>query len=181
VTPGKDALSWATAKYLFKLMAYKDEYEVARLYTDGSFRQQLARTFDGDYKLEFHLAPPVLSKTDPATGRPRKIRFGPWMMTLFGLLAKMKGLRGTRFDPFGYSGDRKTERKLIADYEALLDEIAFRLRPDTHETAVALASLPEQIRGYGPVKAAAIERAKLREAELLEALRRAPGERQRAA
>ena len=181
VTPGKDALSWAVAKYLFKLMAYKDEYEVARLYTGGSFRQQLDRTFEGDYKLEFHLAPPVLSKTDPATGRPRKMRFGPWMMTMFGLLAKMKRLRGTRFDPFGYSGDRKTERRLIAEYEALLDEIALRLRPDAHETAVALASLPEQIRGYGPVKAEAIERTKPREAELLEALRRAPGERQRAA
>ncbi len=103
------------------------------------------------------------------------------MMTAFGLLAKLKRLRGTRLDPFGYTADRKAERQLIADYDALLDEIAQRLRPDTHETAVALASLPEQIRGYGPVKAAAIERAKLREAELLEALRRQPGERQRAA
>ena len=180
-TPGKDALSWAVAKYLFKLMAYKDEYEVARLYTGGSFRQQLARTFEGDYRLEFHLAPPLLSKTDPATGRPRKMRFGPWMMTAFGLLAKMKRLRGTRLDPFGYPADRKAERQLIADYEALLDEIRQRLRPDTHETAVALAALPEQIRGYGPIKAAAIERAKLREIELLEVLRRRPGERQQAA
>jgi indolepyruvate ferredoxin oxidoreductase len=181
VMPGRDALSWAVAKYLFKLMAYKDEYEVARLYTGGSFRQQLDRTFEGDYRLEFHLAPPVLSRPDPATGRPRKVSFGPWMMRLFGVLAKMKRLRGTRLDPFGYSGDRKMERRLLADYEALLDEIALSLRPDVHETAVALASLPEQIRGYGPVKAAAVERAKLREAELLEALRRAPGERQRAA
>ena len=179
--PGKDALSWAAAKYLFKLMAYKDEYEVARLYTGASFRQQLARSFEGDYSLEFHLAPPVLSKLDPATGRPRKISFGPWMMRLFGVLAGMKRLRGTRLDPFGYSADRKAERKLLADYEAALDEIALRLRPDTHDTAVALASLPEQIRGFGPVKAAAIERARLREAELLETLRRTPGERQRAA
>ena len=181
VAPGKDALSWAVAKYLFKLMAYKDEYEVARLYTGGSFREQLARTFEGDYRLEFHLAPPLLSKPDPATGRPRKMRFGPWMMTLFGLLAKAKRLRGTRLDPFGYAAERKMERRLIGDYEALLDEIALRLRPELHETAVALASLPEQIRGYGPVKTAAIERAKLREAELLQTLRREPGERQRAA
>jgi indolepyruvate ferredoxin oxidoreductase len=179
--PGKDALSWAVAKYLFKLMAYKDEYEVARLYTGNSFREQLDRTFEGDYSLEFHLAPPILSKLDPATGRPRKISFGPWMLKLFGLLARMKRLRGTRLDPFGYGADRKAERKLVADYETLLDEIALRLRPDSYDTAVALASLPEQIRGYGPIKAAAIERAKLREAELLEALRLAPGERQRAA
>ena len=173
--PGKDALSWAVAKYLFKLMAYKDEYEVARLYTGGSFREQLDRTFEGDYKLEFHLAPPVLAKTDPATGRPRKMRFGPWMMTVFGLLAKMKRLRGTRFDPFGYTGDRKTERRLIAEYEALLDEIARRLRPGHYETAVALASLPEQIRGYRSGQGRRRSRApSCARAELLEALRRAP-------
>ena len=109
----------AVARYLFKLMAYKDEYEVARLYTDGNFLKQVASTFDGkDLRFEFHLAPPLLAKPDPATGVPRKMSFGPWMMRAFGVLAKLKFLRGTPFDPFGYSQERRTERKLIADYEA---------------------------------------------------------------
>jgi indolepyruvate ferredoxin oxidoreductase len=180
-TPGRDALTWAVAKNYFKLLAYKDEYEVARLYTDDAFRRQLDRTFEGEYKLEFHLAPPILAKTDPATGRPRKMRFGPWMMTAFKLLAKMKGLRGTRFDIFGYSAERKLERRLIADYEALLDDIVPLLKPETQEVVAALAALPEQIRGYGPVKHAAVEKAKLREKELLDALRGAPPQRRQAA
>lgn len=180
-TPGRDALTWTVAKNYFKLLAYKDEYEVARLYTGDAFQRQLDRTFEGGYKLEFHLAPPILSKTDPATGRPRKMRFGPWMMTAFKLLAKMKGLRGTRFDIFGYSAERKLERRLIADYEALLDDIVPLLKPETQEVVAALAALPEQIRGYGPVKHAAIEKAKLREKELLEALRGAPPQRRQAA
>jgi indolepyruvate ferredoxin oxidoreductase len=171
LTPGRDALSWAAAKYLFKLMAYKDEYEVARLYTDGSFRQQLDSAFEGDYRLEFHLAPPLIAKLDPATGRPRKIRFGPWMMTAFRLLARLKGLRGTRFDMFGRSAERQQERQLIANYEALLDELKLRLRPDIYDIAVALAELPEQIRGYGPVKLASVEKARARERQLLDTLR----------
>ncbi len=181
VMPGQDALSWAVVKYYFKLMAYKDEYEVARLYTDDSFRRQLERAFEGDCRLEFHLAPPLLSKPDPATGRPRKMGFGPWMMTAFRLLAKMKRLRGTRFDVFGYSAERKLERQLITDYEGLLQKFVMRLRPETYETAVALASLPEQIRGFGPVKLASIEQARLRETGLLEALRSKPPERKQAA
>jgi indolepyruvate ferredoxin oxidoreductase len=181
VTPGQDKLTWAVAKYYFKLMAYKDEYEVARLYTDGSFQRQLERTFEGDYTLEFHLAPPMLSKPDPATGRPRKMRFGGWMMTAFRLLAKMKGLRGTTFDPFGYTAERRLERQLIADYEKRLDEIVASLRPETHDTAVALAELPEKIRGYGPVKLASIEKAKAREAELAPLLSGTPPRRKRAA
>ncbi len=181
VQPGSEALSWAVAKYYFKLMAYKDEYEVARLYTDGSFRQQLASAFEGDYRLEFHLAPPLISKPDPATGRPRKMGFGPWIMTAFRLLAAMRRLRGTRFDPFGYSAERKMERRLIADYEALLDAFARDLRPETFETATALAELPEQIRGFGPVKRASVERTRLREKELLEAFRGTPPARKQAA
>ncbi len=181
LTPGKETLTWAVAKNYFKLMAYKDEYEVARLYTDGSFKRQLERTFEGDYGLEFHLAPPLISKPDPATGRPRKVRFGPWMMTMFRLLAKMKGLRGTRFDIFGYSAERKMERRLIADYETLLDEIARRLKPETHGIATALAELPEHIRGFGPVKLASVEKARLKEKELLEVLRGRPPERREAA
>jgi indolepyruvate ferredoxin oxidoreductase len=180
-TPGRDALTWAVAKNYFKLLAYKDEYEVARLYTDGAFQRQLDRTFEGGYKLEFHLAPPLISKADPATGRPAKMRFGPWMMTVFKLLAKMKGLRGTRLDIFGYSAERRLERKLIADYEALLDEIIPRLKPETCEVVTALAALPEQIRGFGPVKHAAIEKAMLRQKELLETLRGIPPERRQAA
>ena len=115
------------ARYLFKLMAYKDEYEVARLYADGAFQKQVAATFEptsasGEkLRYEFHLAPPLLAKRDPDTGVPRKISFGPWMMSAFGLLAKLKGLRGTAFDIFGYSEERRTERRLIGDYEALLD------------------------------------------------------------
>jgi len=168
--PGRDALSWAVTKNYFKLLAYKDEYEVARLYTDGTFQSQLARTFEGDYRLEFHLAPPLLAKPDTETGRPRKMRFGPWMMTAFRLLAAMKGLRGTRFDIFGYNAERRMERRLIADYEASLDLATKRLGPQTFEAAVALATLPEQIRGFGPVKAEAVLKAKAREGELIAAL-----------
>jgi indolepyruvate ferredoxin oxidoreductase len=171
IVPGQEALSWAVARNYFKLLAYKDEYEVARLYTDGSFRRQLERTFEGDYRLEFHLAPPLLSKTDPATGRPRKARFGPWIMPVFRMLAGLKGLRGTRFDIFSYSAERKLERELVVGYEGLLEEITRRLSPERHETAIALASLPEKIRGFGPVKLASIEAAREREAELLEKLR----------
>jgi indolepyruvate ferredoxin oxidoreductase len=176
---GGDTLAWAVTKYYFKLLAYKDEYEVARLYTDGTFARQLGKTFEGNYRLEFHLAPPLLAKPNPETGRPRKMRFGPWMMAAFRLLAAMKGLRGTRWDIFGYNAERRMERRLIAEYEAVLDEIARSLRPETRDAAIALASLPEQIRGFGPVKAASVEKAKARETELLAALR-SPA-RQRAA
>jgi indolepyruvate ferredoxin oxidoreductase len=177
--PGSDKLSWAVAKNYFKLMAYKDEYEVARLYTDGTFQEQLTRTFDGDYRLEFHLAPPLLAKPDPETGRPRKMRFGPWIMSAFRLLARLKGLRGTRWDIFGCNAERKMERRLIAEYEATLEEIGRSLSAQTYEIAVALASVPDSIRGFGPVKAASVEKAKLREKELMEALLRPA--RQRAA
>ena len=181
LSPGNESLSWAVAKNYFKLLAYKDEYEVARLYTDGSFRRQLDRAFEGDYRLEFHLAPPLISKPDPATGRPRKVRFGAWMMTAFRLLAAMRRLRGTRVDIFGLSAERRMERQLIADYESLLDEIARRLKPETHEVATALAALPEQIRGFGPVKLASVEKARLKEKQLLEALRGVPPEHREAA
>ena len=115
------------ARYLFKLMAYKDEYEVARLYTDGAFLKQVETEFDGDnLRFEFHLAPPLLARRDKTTGLPRKMSFGPWMLPAFRLLAKFKGLRGTPFDPFGRSLERRTERKLIGDYEAMLDEVLAR-------------------------------------------------------
>ena len=165
--PGSARLAGAVAHGLFKLMACKDEYEVARLYTDGAFEQQLNRAFTGNYRLEFHLAPPLLSRTDPLTGRPAKRSFGPWIMALFKIMARLKGLRGTAFDPFGYSAERKSERKLLADYETVLDEITERLTTENYEAAVELAGLPEQIRGFGPVKADAISTMNIRRDELL--------------
>ncbi len=166
-TPGFKSLAGAVARNYFKLLAYKDEYEVARLYTDGSFRKALEEEFEGNLSLEFHLAPPIFAKPDPVTGRPRKRKLGPWTMTLFRLLARMKGLRGTALDPFGRSEDRKLERRLIADYKTLIEEVLTGLTPANHALAVALASLPDQIRGYGPVKAEAVAAAKEKEAELL--------------
>jgi indolepyruvate ferredoxin oxidoreductase len=170
--PGACGFAEAVARYLFKLMAYKDEYEVARLYTDGEFVKQVASTFDGkNLRFEFHLAPPLLAKPDPVTGVPRKMSFGPWMMPAFGLLAKLRFLRGTPLDIFGYSQERKTERKLIADYEAMLDEAMGKLTPGNHPLAVALAAIPEKIRGFGHVKARHLEAAKADEAALLEQFR----------
>jgi indolepyruvate ferredoxin oxidoreductase len=151
--PGQCALTEAVARYLFKLMAYKDEYEVARLYTDTSFLDRVKSSFDGDnLRFEFHLAPPMLTRRDKLTGEAKKMSFGPWMLGAFRVLAKFKFLRGTPFDPFGYSADRRTERRLIAEYCAQLDEFCDRLTPDNHQVAVALAALPEKIRGYGHVK-----------------------------
>jgi len=168
------ALAEAVARYAFKLMAYKDEYEVARLYSDGSFLEQIRRQFDGDYRLRFHLAPPVLADRDPETGRLRKRTYGPWMLTVFSLLARMKRLRGTRFDPFGRSEERRLERQLIEDYFARIEEILGRLTPENHPLAVEIARLPEFIRGFGHVKAEHLDRVRARETELLRAFRNAP-------
>jgi indolepyruvate ferredoxin oxidoreductase len=164
---GKKALSAAVARYYFKVLAYKDEYEVARLYSDMSFQKKVADQFEGDYKLTFHLAPPVMSAVDPNTGEPRKKVFGPWMMTAFNVLAKFKGLRGTALDVFGYTDERKSERRLIADYEALVDELLRDVTVANYEIAVDLASIPEHIRGFGHVKHAHLVDAKTRWAELL--------------
>jgi indolepyruvate ferredoxin oxidoreductase len=166
-TPGKTALTEAVTRYFFKLMAYKDEYEVARLYTDGDFKKQLDAEFTSHARLEFHLAPPLLGKKD-AKGMPIKTSFGPWMLKAFGLLAKLKGLRGTKLDIFGYTEERRMERRLIGEYEGLVDWMAGRLTADNHAHAVAIASIPEKIRGFGHVKekhlkAALAEQAVLRE------------------
>jgi indolepyruvate ferredoxin oxidoreductase len=170
--PGQTALAEAVARYLFKLMAYKDEYEVARLYTDTSFIERVKSQFDGDdLRFEFHLAPPFLAKPDPHTGEPKKRSYGPRMLKAFAVLAKFKFLRGTPLDPFGYSEDRRTERKLIADYQALLKTIMAELTVYNHQTAVALASIPEKIRGYGPVKQRHLAAAKAEEASLREQFR----------
>jgi len=169
--PGQTGLAEAVARYLFKLMAYKDEYEVSRLYSDTGFIERVRAQFDGDLRFEFHLAPPMLAQRDPVTGEPKKKTFGPWMLKLFGVLKKFKVLRGTPLDPFGYSAERRTERRLIADYQALLATIATELTPHNHHTAVALASLPEKIRGYGSVKARHLAIAKAEEATLIEQFR----------
>ncbi|MCX7340498.1 MAG: indolepyruvate ferredoxin oxidoreductase family protein [Hyphomicrobiales bacterium] len=167
-SPGSTALAKAVARYGFKLMAYKDEYEVARLYTDGAFLRQVEATFEGEaMRLRFHLAPPLLSKPDPVTGEPRKMTFGPWMMSAFRVLARLKGLRGTAFDIFGYSQERKTERRLIADYNALIEELLARLTADNLALAVALASIPEKIRGFGHVKERHLTQARAEQAALL--------------
>ena len=160
-----EALTDAVARSLFKLMAYKDEYEVARLYTDGSFEARIADMFEGDYALKFHLAPPIMAKRD-GNGRLVKREYGPSMMRTFRLLAKMKRLRGTPFDIFGRTAERKMERQLIRDYEKLVADILGALDARTHATAVALARLPQQIRGFGHVKEAALERVRAEEAKL---------------
>jgi len=167
--PSKCGLADAVARYLFKLMAYKDEYEVARLYTEGSFRKQVESTFAGEnLRFEFHLAPPLLARRDRTTGLPRKMSFGPWLMPAFALLAKLKFLRGTPFDLFGRSLERRTERKLIADYETVLDNVLSSLTPENHHLAVGLAAIPEKIRGFGHVKQRHLAAAKADEAALLE-------------
>jgi indolepyruvate ferredoxin oxidoreductase len=170
-TPGSTALTGAVGRSLFKLMAYKDEYEVARLYTESDFLKRVADQFDGPYKLRFHLAPPILGDRDPQTGRLRKREFGPWMLGVFRLLAKLRRLRGTPFDIFARSAERRTERRLIGDYEAVLDAILSCLTPANYPHAVELASLPLEIRGFGHIKEASIARAKTKEAKLLDQLR----------
>jgi indolepyruvate ferredoxin oxidoreductase len=170
--PGKQGLAEAVAHYLFKLMAYKDEYEVARLYTDGTFLKQVEQSFAGEnLRFEFHLAPPLLARRDKTTGEPKKMNFGPWMLKAFGIMKRFKFLRGTPLDIFGYTEERRTERRLIAEYEALLDEILQKLTPDNHPVAVGLAAIPEKIRGFGHVKARHLKAAKADEAALLEQFR----------
>jgi indolepyruvate ferredoxin oxidoreductase len=169
VAPHSEALTEAVAKSYFKLLAIKDEYEVARLLTDPAFDQRLNQQFTGDFKPVYHLAPPILAKTDPRTGRPQKKAFGPWVRPILKTLARMKRLRGTRFDIFAYLPERKVEHRLIGDFEARMDEVLAGLSPANHATAVAIAELPQQIRGFGPVKMANLEQARGREAELVEA------------
>ena len=165
--PGSTAVTEAAARGLFKVMAYKDEYEVARLYTDTDFAARVAEQFEGPYRLRFHLAPPLLADRDPNTGHLQKRTYGPWMLSAFRLLAKLRGLRGTVLDIFGYTAERQMERRLIAEYERLLDEITAGLTADNLGVAAALAGLPLEIRGFGHVKEANLQRVKAKEAELL--------------
>ena len=165
--PGTEALSMAVARYYFKLLAYKDEYEVARLHTETDFLNEVAGAFESGYKLKFHLAPPLLSRRDPETGEARKMEFGEWILPLFRMMARLKFLRGTPLDIFGYSAERKRERQLISEYEATVERLLRDLTTENHATAVAIASLPEQIRGYGHVKDRSVDAAKQRERQLI--------------
>jgi indolepyruvate ferredoxin oxidoreductase len=163
-------LTEAVARYFYKLMAYKDEYEVARLYTTGAFAQKVAGMFEGDYKLKFHLAPPLLAKKDK-DGHLVKREFGSWMHKAFAVLAKFRGLRGTPLDIFGYTAERRMERALIGEYRATVGALLAQLNADNLATAVAIASIPEDIRGYGHVKERHLQAAKRKQAGLLEAFR----------
>jgi indolepyruvate ferredoxin oxidoreductase len=176
---GSSALTQAVARYAFKLMAYKDEYEVARLYTSGDFEKHVRDTFDGDFKIHFHLAPPLLARRD-SEGHLRKAEYGSWVFGAFKLVAKLKGLRGTAFDIFGYTAERKMERALIDEYFATLDELLAKLDRNNHALAVEIATIPEHIRGYGHIKDAHLAKARARWDELM-ALWRAPAVEQAAA
>ena len=167
---GED-LTAAVARYYAKLLAYKDEYEVARLYTKTAFSEKLANTFAGDYKLKFHLAPPLFAKKDPVTGHLRKKEYGRWMMTAFRLLARFKFLRGTAFDPFGRSQERKMERQLAREYAEHIRELLPNLSSANHALMVELAKIPEHIRGFGHVKEEHVEKALARREALLKQLR----------
>ena len=164
---GKTSLTEAVARYLFKLMAYKDEYEVARLHTDKSFLDRVNGMFEGDFKLNYYLAPPIIAKKN-AKGELQKQKFGPAMLTGFRFLAKLKGLRGTAFDVFGRSEERQTERALIGQYRAAIDEVLTGLNVGNHALALEIAALPEQIRGYGHVKDRNLAAARTRWAALLD-------------
>ena len=170
-TPASSGLADAVARGYHKLLAYKDEYEVARLFTHPAFETALAEQFEARGKLSFHLAPPLLARHDKATGEPRKMQFGRWLLPVFRALSKGRRLRGTAWDVFGYTQERQLERQMIADYELLLDEIVRRLSPQTHATAVALARLPLDIKGFGHIKLRNYKTAKAREAALLAKLR----------
>ena len=167
-------LSEAVARFAFKLMAYKDEYEVARLYAAPEFMAKVKAQFEGDFKLKFQLAPPLLAKRHPDSGQLMKQEFGPWMMTAFRFMARLRGLRGTPFDIFGYTAERRAERQAIEDYFALIEELIGSLSADNYGLAVELASLPDGIRGYGHIKEANQTRVAARQQELLAAWR-SPG------
>jgi len=173
VAPGREDLSLAVARYYFKLLAYKDEYEVARLYTNGEFARQLEAEFEGDYRVKIHLAPPwSLNPRDRATGRHRKWTLGAWMFPVLRVLARGRFLRGTPFDPFGWTAHRRLERRLIRDYEARVEELLAGLSPDSFDVAVEIARIPEHVRGFDTVKEEQLAQAREKEAELLAAFHR---------
>ncbi|MBV1895192.1 MAG: indolepyruvate ferredoxin oxidoreductase family protein [Rhodobacteraceae bacterium] len=166
-TPGQTAMAEAVARYLYKLMAYKDEYEVARLFTDGRFQERLASQFSDIDHLRFHLAPPLISRSDPETGNLIKGDYGPWVLKALKVLRPLRRLRGTAFDPFGYTKERRQERLQISQYEQVITGLIDNLSPDRHTLAVEIAKIPEGIRGYGHIKARHLEQAQEKEAILL--------------
>src|SRR3954464_10595795 len=166
-TKGLSGLGEAVARYYFKLLAYKDEYEVARLYADPAFMQNIKSQFEGDYKLHFHLAPPLIAKRDPVTGELRKAEYGNWVFLVFQLLSRLRGLRGTPFDIFGYTHERRMERRLIGEYEATIGRLIDTLSNSNHALAVKIASIPEDIRGYGHIKENSRKIAAAKQAELM--------------
>jgi indolepyruvate ferredoxin oxidoreductase len=167
---GSNVFTIAVAQSLFNLMVYKDEYEVAPLHTQTAFREKLRDEFDGEFKVKYHLAPPILFAGKDARGRPLKREFGAWIEPLFGLLARLRILRGTSLHLFGYTRERKMERELIAWYDSLIVELLPLLRKDTLGTLVTIASLPMEMRGYGPVKEAAVHAVQLRIKAMKEAV-----------
>ena len=167
---GSGTFAKAVAEAYFKLLAYKDEYEVARLYTRPEFRAALDAQFADNPRLRLHLAPPFLARRDPDTGEPQKREFGGWILGVFRVLAKFKFLRGTRLDPFGYAEERRFERQLIADYEATVDELISDLRSEQLTLATEVAELPLSIRGFGHVKQRNADIAANRQRELLQRL-----------
>lgn len=158
--PARTTLRSYAARYLYKLMAYKDEYEVARLYSQKDFKEQLNRTFEPGYKISISLSPALFAGIDPATNRPQKYKFGAWILSLFRIMAKFKGLRGSALDLFGHTEERKQERQWIEDYCEMIDLINSHLCEDNYETAMNILAIPEHIRGYGPVKAHAMSDAR---------------------
>ncbi len=173
-------LGEAVARYLFKLLAIKDEYEVARLHTDKRFHEGIAAQFEGDYKLNFHLAPPAISKRN-SRGELVKKAYGPWMLMAFGVLARLKGLRGTAFDVFGRTQERRAERALIAEYQACIDELLQTLNAERLAQAAEIARIPEEIRGYGRVRERHLAAARAKWAQLMGAWRAVPAPQRRAA
>jgi indolepyruvate ferredoxin oxidoreductase len=169
--PGRVDLTRAVALSLAKLMAYKDEYEVARLYTTDTFTTALAAQFTGRYKVRIHLAPPLLARRDPSTGHLRKRTFGPWIFPVFRVLTALRVLRGTPFDPFSYTAERKLERLLIEQYRQLISTVLADLTPESHELAVCIAKIPLEMRGFGHVKRASIAAAQCKQAQLLDRLK----------
>jgi indolepyruvate ferredoxin oxidoreductase len=164
---GSSKLAEAVARYYHKLLAYKDEYEVARLHADGEFQKKIEQMFEGGYRVVFHLAPPILSRIDPLTGEPRKMRFGPWMMPVFRALKALRFLRGTAIDPFGHTEERRMERGLIAEYERCVESLLQGLARENHALAVQIASIPEEMRGFGHIKRRNVEAARKKRDELL--------------
>ncbi len=164
---GASKLAEAVARCYHKLLAYKDEYEVARLHANGELEKKIAGMFEGDYKLVFHLAPPLLARRDARTDEPAKMEFGPWMLGVFKILQRMKFLRGTPLDPFGYTEERRMERALIREYESSVEELLKGLNAHNHALALQIASLPDEMRGFGHIKKRNVEAARSRRAELL--------------